>query len=112
MGIDQLFSRSLQSYESQRQQEMPLLEYLELCRTDPMVYATAAERLVEAIGEPQVVDTAKDPRLGRLFSNRTIKVYPAFAEFYGMEDTVERIVNFFRYSAQGLERSSTSPAGG
>ncbi len=101
--IDQLFSRSQQSYESQRQQEMPLLEYLELCRRDPMAYASAAERLVAAIGEPEVVDTAKDPRLGRIFMNRTIKIYPAFAEFFGMEDTIERIVNFFRYSAQGLE---------
>jgi serine protein kinase len=101
--IDQLFSRSMQSYESQRQQEMPLLEYLELCRRDPYAYASAAERMVAAIGEPEVIDTAKDPRLGRLFMNRTVKVYPAFAEFFGMEDTVERIVNFFRYSAQGLE---------
>jgi serine protein kinase len=101
--IDQLFSRSQQSYESQRQQEMPLLDYLELCRREPMAYASAAERLVAAIGEPQVVDTAKDPRLGRIYMNRTIKVYPAFAEFFGMEDTIERIVNFFRYSAQGLE---------
>jgi serine protein kinase len=101
--IDQLFSRSMQSYESQRQQEMPLLDYLELCRRDPHAYASAAERMVAAIGEPEVIDTAKDPRLGRLFMNRTVKVYPAFAEFFGMEDTVERIVNFFRYSAQGLE---------
>ncbi|MBV8439705.1 MAG: PrkA family serine protein kinase, partial [Hyphomicrobiales bacterium] len=31
------------------------------------------------------------------------KIYPAFAEFFGMEDTIERIVNFFRYAAQGLE---------
>ena len=35
--------------------------------------------------------------------NRTIKIYPAFAEFFGMEDTIERIVNFFRHAAQGLE---------
>jgi hypothetical protein len=35
--------------------------------------------------------------------NRTIKVYPAFAEFYGMEETIERIVGFFRHAAQGLE---------
>ena len=68
-----------------------------------MTYATAAERMVAAIGESQVIDTAKDPRLGRIFMNRTIKIYPAFADFFGMEDTVERIVNFFRYSAQGLE---------
>jgi serine protein kinase len=68
-----------------------------------MVYATAAERLVAAIGEPEVIDTSKDSRLGRIFMNRTVKVYPAFAEFFGMEDTIERIVNFFRYAAQGLE---------
>ena len=104
MGVvDQLFSRSLETYENQRQYEMPLLDYLELCRTDPMAYASAAERMVAAIGEPEVVDTAKNARLGRIFLNRTIKVYPAFAEFYGMEDTIERIVNFFRYAAQGLE---------
>ncbi len=101
--VDQLFSRSRQSFESQRQQEMSLVDYLNLCRTEPMTYATAAERMVAAIGEPETIDTAKDPRLGRIFMNRTIKAYPAFAEFFGMEDTIERIVNFFRYSAQGLE---------
>src|SRR5690606_1102409 len=42
-------------------------------------------------------------RLGRIFSNRTIKTYPAFADFYGMEETIERIVGYFRYAAQGLE---------
>jgi len=104
MGVvDQLFSRSMKTYENQRQQEMPLLDYLELCRNDPTAYATAAERMVAAIGEAEVVDTAKNARLGRIFMNRTIKVYPAFAEFFGMEDTIERIVNFFRYAAQGLE---------
>src|SRR5260370_707161 len=36
--------------------------------------------------------------------NRTIKIYPAFADdFFGMEDTIERIVGFFRHAAQGLE---------
>ncbi len=35
--------------------------------------------------------------------NRTIKVYPAFADFFGMEETIERIVGFFRHAAQGLE---------
>ena len=35
--------------------------------------------------------------------NRTIRVYPAFAEFFGMEETIERIVSFFRHAAQGLE---------
>ena len=43
------------------------------------------------------------PRLGRIFMNRTIRVYPAFSEFYGMEETIERIVGFLRHAAQGLE---------
>ena len=72
-------------------------------KKDPLIYATAAERILAAIGEAEVVDTAKDPRLGRIFMNRTIKVYPAFNDFYGMEETIERIVGFFRHAAQGLE---------
>lgn len=78
-------------------------EYLELCRTDKLAYATAAERMVAAIGEPEMVDTSLDPRLSRIFMNRTVKIYPAFKGFYGMEDTIERIVGYFRHAAQGLE---------
>ena len=56
-----------------------------------------------AIGEPELVDTAQDSRLGRMFFNRTIKIYRAFDGFYGMEDTIERIVGYFKHAAQGLE---------
>jgi serine protein kinase len=86
-----------------KQEEMSLEAFLDLCKTDKMVYASSAERLLAAIGEPVVVNTAKDPRLGRIYMNRTIRVYPAFSEFYGMEDTVERIVSYLRHAAQGLE---------
>jgi serine protein kinase len=82
---------------------MSLSEYLSACRDDPMMYAGPAERILAAIGEPEMIDTSRDARLGRIFMNRTIRRYPAFAEFYGMEDTVERIVSFFRHAAQGLE---------
>ena len=99
----ELFTRYAQSYEGRREHEMTLTEYLEGCRNDPMMYASAPERILAAIGEPEVVDTARDQRLGRIFMNRTIKVYPAFSDFYGMEETIERIVGFFRHAAQGLE---------
>jgi serine protein kinase len=59
--------------------------------------------MLMAIGEPELVDTRKDPRLSRLFSNRVIKVYPAFKDFHGMEETIERIVSYFKHAAQGLE---------
>src|ERR1700709_2265374 len=103
MHGDDLFDTFSRAYEMRRDTEMSLSEFLEGCRDDPMRYANAAERILAAIGEPEIVDTAKDTRLGRIFMNRTIRVYPAFAELFGMEDTIERIVAFFRHSAQGLE---------
>ncbi|MCZ0732875.1 PrkA family serine protein kinase [Phreatobacter sp. AB_2022a] len=98
-----VFNLFTEIYKSETQEEMSLQQYLLACRENPTMYSTAAERMVEAIGEPKLVDTSADERLGRIYSNRTIKIYPAFADFYGMEDTIERIVGYFRYAAQGLE---------
>lgn len=84
-------------------EEYSIQEYLNLCKDDPMVYATAQERMLKAIGEPNMVDTSLDPRLSRIFLNKKINVYPVFSEFYGMEDTIEQIVSFFKHAAQGLE---------
>src|SRR6188508_2845885 len=103
MYNDSLFNAFARSFEARSQTDMSMAEYLESCRSDPMRYANAAERLLAAIGEPQMIDTAKDPRLGRIFLNRTMRSYPAFAGFFGMEDTIERLVGFFRHAAQGLE---------
>jgi serine protein kinase len=83
--------------------DMSIAEYLELCKSDPKVYAKPAERILDAIGSPEYIDTREDPTLSRIFSNKKIKVYPAFREFYGMENTIEQIVSYFRHSAQGLE---------
>ena len=90
-------------YERTREEEYSLEEYLELCKRDKLAYATAAERMLQAIGEPQMVDTRHDPRLSRIFANKVIKLYPAFEEFYGMEDAIEQVVSYFRHAAQGLE---------
>jgi serine protein kinase len=100
---EDLFRSYARSFEQRREAEMSLQDFLTLCRDDPMAYATAHERLLAAIGEPKMVDTSKDARLGRIFMNRTVRFYPAFSEFYGMEETIERIVAFFRQAAQGLE---------
>ncbi|RJQ34648.1 PrkA family serine protein kinase [Candidatus Parcubacteria bacterium] len=99
-GIFGLYSRL---YENRREVEYSLEDYLRACSDDPSFYAGAAERMLKAIGESVMVDTSQDPRLGRIFMNRTMKVYPAFEDFYGMEETIERIVGFFRHAAQGLE---------
>lgn len=90
-------------FEARREEEMSLPDYLELCRRDRSAYATAAERLLMSIGEPETLDTRRDPRLSRIFSNKVIRIYPAFREFFGMEETIEQIVSFFRHAAQSLE---------
>ena len=98
-----IFNAYQARFEAAREEEMSLQSYLELCRTDSMAYATAAERMLCAIGEPELVDTRLDPRLSRIFSNKIIKLYPAFRDFYGMEEVIENIVSYFRHAAQGLE---------
>jgi serine protein kinase len=102
-SYDNLFDSYARFYESQRDVEMSLEDYLSGCADDPMMYASASERLLKAIGDPVVTDTSQDARLGRIFMNRTIKVYPAFEDFYGMEETIKRIVGFFCHAAEGLE---------
>jgi len=96
-------SNSAARYARLREEEMSIDDYLALCQSDPMVYGSAAQRMLAAIGEPEMVDTRNDPRLSRLFANKLIRRYPAFAEFYGMEDSIEQVVSFFRHAAQALE---------
>ncbi|MFZ6726895.1 PrkA family serine protein kinase [Undibacterium sp. MH2W] len=98
-----IFDNYAARYERTREEEYSMQEYLELCKKDKLAYASASERLLAAIGEPELVDTRHDPRLSRIFSNKIIKIYPAFREFYGMEEVIEQVVSYFRHAAQGLE---------
>ena len=88
---------------SKVEQEMTLEEYLEGCKTNPLMYHTAPERLLHAIGAPRSIDTRNDPRLGRIFSNATISVYDVFEEIYGLENPLKDVVSFVKHAAQGLE---------
>ena len=98
-----LFKMLADEKTSLRQETYTIQEYLDKCKSDKTTYASAAERMLMAIGEPELVNTNKDQRLSRIFYNRTIKRYPAFSDFYGMEDAIELIVGYFTHAAQGLE---------
>lgn len=90
---------------ARKDEEMTLEEYLLLAKKDPTVYATPAQRMLLAIGEPVITDTNDGANLSRIFLNKPLKTYKPFKEFYGMEDAIEKIVDFFRHAAQGLEES-------
>ena len=98
-----IFERYQLRYETAREEELSLQEYLDLCRRDPMAYASVAERMLKAIGEPELVDTRLQDRYSRIFANKVIRIYPAFRDFFGMEEVIESIVSYFRHAAQGLE---------
>lgn len=98
-----IFDHFQSRYEAAKEEEFTIAEFLEICKNDKSAYASSAERLLMAIGEPEMVDTSQDPTLSRIFSNRVIPRYPAFKEFYGMEDSIEQIVAYLKHAAQGLE---------
>ncbi|MGF1910971.1 PrkA family serine protein kinase [Vibrio kasasachensis] len=98
-----IFDHFQARYEASKDEELSLQDFLALCKDDKSAYANAAERLLMAIGEPEVIDTAQDPHLSRIFSNRVISRYETFKDFYGMEDAIEQIVSYLKHAAQGLE---------
>ena len=49
MYNDSLFNAFARSYEARSETDMSMAEYLESCRSDPMRYANAAERLLARI---------------------------------------------------------------
>ena len=98
-----IFQHYQSRYDQAQEERFTIQEFLDICRTDKLAYASAAERLLTAIGEPEMIDTSTEPSLSRIFSNRVIARYPAFKEFYGMEDAIEQIVAYLTHSSQGLE---------
>jgi len=104
--MSKIFEKYQNRYDVHQPEEMTLQEFLEGCKEDKSMYASASERLLMAIGDPVTVDTRNDERLSRIFTNRKIKVYPKFGDFYGMEDTIQQVVSFLKHAAQSLEEEN------
>jgi serine protein kinase len=98
-----LFSDYRDSFVRAQDEEMGLDDFLKFCKTERMAYASAHECVLEAIGKPRLVNTAEDPRLSRIFQNRSIQLWDTFSEFYGMEETLMQLYAYFLHAAQGLE---------
>ena len=80
------------NYSATQNEEMSLEDYLDLCKRQPAAYATAAERMLAGIGEPELVDTRNDSRLSRIFGNRVIRRYPGVRRVlrHGGRDRADR----------------------
>ena len=83
--------------------EFTFEEYLTRCRSEPLLYATAAQRLRSAIGDGEPIDMS-DPKNTRLFeSMNSVRRYDVFRNFYGIERTIQNIVNYIDGAAKGLQ---------
>lgn len=100
-----LLDKYKDQFKASISEEMSLERFLALAKLHKECYSSPHERLLKAIGEPELVDTAKDHKMSRIFGNRLVKRYKSFYDFYGMEEVIERIVSFFTHAAQGLEES-------
>ena len=105
MNTRDFLSSYTRRFVDNKEEELSLDEYLELCRQDPTVYANPAERLLMAIGEAEAIDTRHDPVLSRIFSNKVMNQYPVFKDFFGMEEPIEQLVGFLKHASQGLEET-------
>ncbi len=99
----ELFTAFRESFVRALDEEMGLEDFLHYCKSDRMAYASAHECVLEAIGKPRLVNTADDARLSRIFQNRVIQTWDAFADFHGMEETLMSLYAYFLHAAQGLE---------
>ena len=69
MDVFDLFT---EAYQREAHEEMSLHDFLLGCRDDATMYATAAERMIAAIGEAEVVDTSQDPVSARARRRRQV----------------------------------------
>ncbi len=99
----ELFTAFRESFVSALDEEMGVDDFLRYCKSDRMAYASAHDCVLEAIGKPKLVNTADDARLSRIFQNRVIQTWDAFADFHGMEETLMSLYAYFLHAAQGLE---------
>ena len=83
------------------------LDYLELVKQDPGIVKLAHQRMYEIIMEQgaEAIRTEEHPRLKRIYGNQIIKKYKFFEDFYGIDETIMKIVRYFHSAAMMGEES-------
>ncbi len=90
-----------------RQFSGTFLDYLELVKKDPSIVKLAHQHMYEVIMEKgaTILNTEEHPRLKRIYGNRIIKKYHFFEDFYGIDETIMKIVRYFHSAAMMGEES-------
>lgn len=76
-------------------------DWMELCKTDSNAYASFSDRLLKAIGAPEIVDTTKaDVQTRLIHGGKKIARYAPFADLYDSENAVGKLVTCIENGAR------------
>ena len=101
LDVFDLFNRD---YSREQLETMSLRDWLLAARDDKMLYASPAERMISAIGEQELIDTAQRLRACRGFSStaRSSATGPSRAST-AWKTRSSGSSSYFKHAAQGLE---------
>lgn len=98
-----IFSRMKEKKEQKAPESMSLDAWSELCTTDSGAYENFADRLLKAIGEPEIVDTKLSNQQERLvYGGKKIARYAAFDDLYDSEGVISQLVSYLKNGAKGM----------
>ena len=86
-----IFDHYRQRYEAAKGRRVHAAGVFTTCRQDRSAYANAAERLLMAIGEPVMVDTAHEPRLSRPFESGKLHAIPPLKSFTAWKTPLSKL---------------------
>lgn len=84
-----------------------LLDYLSIVKENPKVAMLAHKRMYDLLTGPGVetVKTEEHPRLKRIYGHEALKRYAFFSDFYGIHNSVMKIVRYFHSAAMKGEEA-------
>lgn len=84
-----------------------LLDYLEIVKKNPQVAMLAHQRMQQLLTSrgTEVINTDEQPRLKRVFGTETLKRYAFFEDFFGIDNSIMKIVRYFHAAAMKGEES-------
>lgn len=84
-----------------------LLDYLFVVKENPKVAIHAHKRMYELLTEPgvEIVKPEEHPRLKRIYGHETLKRYAFFSDFYGIDNSIMKLVRYFHSAAMKGEEA-------
>lgn len=101
--VSSLLGKIKAKKEAQKPVEMSFESWMDLCKTEPAAYQNFADRMLSAIGEPEIVDTKlADTQTRLVYGGKKIARYKPFADMYDAEEPVAKLVTYLKNGAKGM----------